>query len=393
MIVWMEEMAYRFTAASAVVAGSSLFAAYRFFIAPPISEVTPKPSIPSCRERFDAFAAIECDGEKFLSLSDFGDSLTRSGKSNHDAPEASRNLAEVMNKFDENQDGKLSYTEYCALSTLAAATPDTISKAFLLHCDPTTKKISAGQLHAMMQALVGDPSVRLVADVNSSPLIKGLFAKTSSMDFNSLMTFIDDVETAVVKYAFQSSIPSGISSVSLKKFRRIVLHRKYQDIGSDSAPVREASAEVAAKSSVLQLETRSTEAPNTTHYVKDRKGKLRKVRSGFDEVDLVNIVRLLKTADNWIEPLVLYLGNNPEATKIDKAVLHRAFVSANMANVSPRTSGLLFDVFDTDGSGTLSLEEIRGISEAHSSWFSLHRREFDVDRTFGQRFVKCMQQE
>lgn len=336
-------------------------------------------------------------------------------------------LEAIFRGFDISGDGFLSYEEYCSLSALLGTPPAVLQKAFRLFAEAATgasgkpeEYISPRQFRRMLSGLVDDADLvekMLGTGSDANSLTRAVFIaasrqhKTTAADadkltFDELVEFVTRTETELVRWAFRAADRKGQGGLSLRAFRRLVFQQQQPaavtpptapapaaaptaTLGQEAVPTANGESDLTPPL-VKQIVRAAPRAPNRQSNPSRPAQPQRVV--GYDADDLVNVMQLLKQSEDWVAPLHLYSRHNDQP--IDKPALYRAFRAANMTDVTARTSNLIFDIFDADGSGTLTMDEVDSVLASKTSWFVTHQRSFtEPERNWVQRWAKCMQQQ
>lgn len=418
-------MSFRFVAPLLVAATGSCGALYYRHRASQAQEE--RPTLP---ERFRSFASI--GNGHYMVLEDFilsccavpppttsSSSTSSSASSSSTSSESSSGLKltpsaqQLFQSIDADGDGRIDFPEYCLLATFLSNSDEHFRTAFYMFDLDKSGKLDFAEFQHVMAALCVDPKARTALGLdNLPPLVDTRKRKTPKKDG-------DLKSKKVVNENKENNTAAAVSSSTTSKSASLletsgIIQRMFGKDCEKKLAVEEFLTLVRK----LRWEVRRVEFQQYLQgQSRDDAVRLSDVRSmlgvpveGSEKnpnqlvawtsyTKLFDLIREAPAVQRGLEILqdAKRKANGGEESEEDggatKLEFARALRAAKLSHFTPQDISMFFDVFDSDGSGTIDAEEFGKVCELRDAFFSAQRADFSQpDRNAVQQFFFCMQQ-
>jgi Ca2+-binding EF-hand superfamily protein len=361
-------------------------------------------------------------------------SIAHRGK--HD-PRVRALVARLIDMIDSDRSGKIEYREFATLQTLLAMPVMQLSGALELFDRPGQGRVTLSQFRALLRALSGGavgsaqasaPSASqgstAAPDAASTSLGSYFFGAdgTQTVTFETFIERLADIRDVVRAVEFYSElVPAPTAAAAAASTTTAGAIPALSSGGGFFGGAGRANAQdrVNAQDRATLRDLRARLIANTSLVAAEPSVSVPRV---IDEskplvtlADYDVIMALLAHASRWTPAVRLFLSK--DGNEMTRAMLARILKDIDISSQVPATSAiarglrtvkspshtrvfvseaqaaLFAQLMDINGDGTINVEEVEEIAQAHSSMFAAFVPEFSTaPRNAIQNWFNCMQQ-
>jgi len=312
------------------------------------------------RSRFNHFASIKEEREKFMTAEDFLRSLlvpSSKDKSRQVNSFVVRDLDRLFRAVDANGDGRLSYGEYSMLMVFLTRSTKDFKLAFHMFDEGETGTMGAEEFKNLMRSLRIDPSVEFNFKGGLTEMFFGSTYK-KRLSETEFFKFVGDLKLEILKAEFRQFDPENEGYISPTNFSKLI--------------------------------TNSMLGSHLPFYIVNNIRSLTNgtedARVGFDQ--WINFSRVMDQCDELAVAMQMFCSGGRALEKKD---FHRAFRAvSHQTQISPQTVDLIYALFDKDGNGTLEYEEFISVVRTKVKYNHFRTDKTRSERSPPQQFIHCL---
>lgn len=328
---------------------------------------------------------------------------------------------QLFKSIDADGDGTIDFGEYCVLATFLSNSDAHFRTAFYMFDADKSGRLDIDEFRKVMTALCVDPSARAAMGLDSTTTATEETANGKKKS-NRGSTTADKGATAaanrtlsvlessgVVQQMFGKQLDKKLSIdeflTLVRKLRWEVRRVEFQQYlrGANGSRSRDEAVRLDDVRRMLGVSGEEDSNNNNSGATTTNSTNKNQWVSWTSYTKLFDLIREAPSVQRGLEILQDAkrkareangdAANSEEDGGATKLEFARALRAAKLTHFTPQDISMFFDVFDSDGSGTIDAEEFGRVCELRDAFFSAQRPDFSQpERNVAQQFFFCMQQ-